>query len=41
MQTLNACRKTCHASLAEEFLQLLDMIITFRMVPKEFVKKCV
>jgi len=41
MQTVNACRKKCHTSLVENFLQLLDMIITYLMIPKESVKEFV
>jgi len=42
MQTLNACiKKECHASLVEDFFQLLDMIITYLMIPKESVKQFV
>ena len=39
MQTLNAWSKKCHASLVEDFLQLLDKIITYLMIPKEIVKE--
>jgi len=37
MQILDACRTKCHASLVEDCLLLLDMIITYLMIPKEFV----
>ena len=33
--------KKCHASLAEDFVQLLDTLITFLMIPKEIVKEFV
>ena len=33
--------KKCHASLAEDFVQLLDTIITYLMITKEIVKEFV